>query len=111
VILAILFLKTGSTLQFPWPYFFLWQNCLSEGFELFSSLSQKILLLCHPIRWCCQYITDDPELHLVPVQSRSVHGKWWGCLSTPGAVDSRCTGHPSNCGLYFATKGIEKSVL
>ena len=24
-----------------------------------------------------------------------IHGKWRGCVSTPGAVDSRCTGRPS----------------
>lgn len=52
----------------------------TTGFQEDSSLSRK--LLCCP-KWRCHRLTGP------------VNGKWWHCVCTPGAINSRCIGCPS----------------
>lgn len=55
---AILFLKSRSPEQVPWPYFVLWQNQPSGRSGLSSPLAQKLPLSCFFTWWCHQCTTS-----------------------------------------------------
>ena len=67
----------------------------SRIWMIFLLLSQIPPLPCSPTQRCDRCIAGVLELHPFPVQPGSVHGRWWGCVSTPGAVGSTCTARPS----------------
>lgn len=102
-------------MQFPLPYFVLWQNKLSEEFGLFSSLSQK-LLLYFPRQYVISILQVFWNFTLCSLdQSVEDSGAHLWQVFTPGAADSRYTGHPfqvkANCVLCIASRGIKKNAL